>query len=280
VVIVAAIQMCSMPEVETNLAAAQALIGQAAAAGAKLVVLPEMFAVFGENTEQKLALAEEQGTGRLQDFLANAASQHGVWLVGGTIPLRTLQPGKARAACLVFNAEGLCVARYDKLHLFDAVISAKESYQESKTTEPGDKLVVVTTPVGKVGLAVCYDIRFPELFTQLANHGAEIFAIPAAFTTTTGQAHWQLLTRARAVENIVYVIGACQGGKHSASRQTYGHSLIISPWGEVLAEQHTTASGAVILQEINIDYVQQVRNALPVHQHRMLNYAGLTTVIM
>ena len=233
---VAAIQMCSSDNVEKNLETACRLISDVVKNNAHLIVLPEMFAMMGKKTIDKVNNAEEYGSGKIQQFLSAQAKQHGVWIVGGTIPIFSVNKNKIKAACLVYNSSGEVAARYDKIHLFDAQISETECYRESDTTDPGDKVVVIDTPVGKLGLAVCYDIRFSALFLQLAKKGAEIIAIPAAFTVKTGEAHWQLLARARAVENFCYVIGACQGGEHASGRKTYGHSLIVDSWGTVLQE--------------------------------------------
>ncbi|OGI56743.1 MAG: acyltransferase, partial [Candidatus Muproteobacteria bacterium RIFCSPHIGHO2_02_FULL_60_13] len=230
----AAVQMVSGPVVSENLDEAGRQIAAASAAGAQLVVLPENFALMPLNDADRLAAAEPDGKGPIQDFLATQSRQHRVWLVGGTIPLAAKTAGKVRAACLMFNDRGERVARYDKIHLFDVELSNGEKYHESNSFEPGEKVVVVNTPYGKLGLAVCYDLRFPELFRRLLEQGAEIFAVPSAFTAHTGKAHWEVLVRARAIENLVYVVAAAQGGRHANGRETYGDSMIVSPWGEVL----------------------------------------------
>lgn len=266
---VAAVQMCSSTSVDANLRMVATLVAKASEQGAGLVVLPEMFATIGQNVADKITIQEKFGLGKIQDFLAATAEKHNIWIVGGTIPISCDDPNKTRAACIVYNAEGKVAARYDKVHLFDVVISESECYQESATIQAGNKLAVVDTPVGKVGLAVCYDIRFPGLFTHLFNQGAEIFAIPAAFTVKTGQAHWQLLTRSRAVENFCYVIGATQGGEHANGRKTYGHALIVDPWGCVVAEKADMNPG-VIYAEIDLDNLHKIRASLPIAEHQRI----------
>lgn len=266
---IAAIQMCSSGVVEENLATASGLIARAASDGAKLVVLPEMFPMMGRQATDKVTIKEEDGHGKIQSFLSEQSAQYAVWVVGGTIPLACDDPHKIKASCLVYNHQGKQVARYDKMHLFDAVISESESYKESDTTEPGRELVVVDTPVGRLGLSVCYDIRFPGLFTRLSKLGAEIIALPAAFTMKTGAAHWQLLARSRAVDSFCYVVGACQGGKHASGRQTYGHSLIIDPWGCIVQEV-TAPSPAVIDAPIDLEYLHRIRGSFPVIAHQKL----------
>lgn len=214
--------------------------------------------------EDKILIKEKYGLGKIQSFLSQQASRLNLWIVGGTIPIASERADKIRAACLVYDNQGLCVARYDKIHLFNATISATEVYQESATTEPGNAFVVVDSPVGKLGLSVCYDIRFPTLFVKLSQLGAEVIAIPAAFTVTTGEAHWQLLARSRAVENGCYLLGACQGGSHAGGRKTYGHSLIVDPWGRVMQEVKQSGN-AVLTSPIDLDYLYQIRSSLRNH---------------
>ena len=249
---VAAIQMCSSHHVSENLKSAEQLIAQAASNQAKLIVLPEMFAVIGLSANDKVLVKEPFGDGQIQRFLAAQAKKHKVWIVGGTIPIEGNHEKKIRASSLVFNDEGVCVARYDKIHLFDVTVSEHEVYKESDSTEAGDTLVVIDTPVGRLGLGVCYDIRFPELFRAMFEKNVQIIAIPAAFTVTTGKAHWELLARCRAIENYCYVVGACQGGTHSNGRKTYGHSVIIDPWGDVVARKESIEPG-VIYTEIDLN---------------------------
>ncbi len=268
---VAAIQMCSSHEVDRNLETAATFIADAAKHDAKLVVLPEMFAIMGQTPFDKVNVKEEFGSGKIQDFLSQQALKHQVWIVGGTIPIACDDVNKVRAACLVYNDEGELVARYDKIHLFDISLSEKETYRESETTEAGDEIVVVQTPYGKLGLAVCYDIRFPELFRCLFNKGAEIIILPSAFTVPTGEAHWELLTRARAVENFSYLIGAAQGGTHVNGRKTFGNTLIIEPWGNIISKKQDLEEG-VVYADIDLAKVHEARKKIPAHEHRKITF--------
>jgi predicted amidohydrolase len=261
---IAAIQMCSTDNIDENLAAAGKLITEAASNGAKLAVLPEMFVSMGNKIKPK----ESVGHGKVQDFLSNTARENNIWIIGGTIPISCHDDKKFRAACLVFNDLGLNVARYDKIHLFDVVISEHEKYAESDNTEPGTDIVCIDTPFGKIGLAVCYDIRFPDLFKKLLAQKVEIIALPAAFTVPTGIAHWEVLARATAIHNLCYFIGACQGGKHSNDRKTYGHSLIIEPWGKIIAEKRDDKPG-VIYADIDVDEVHKARKIIPISSSPM-----------
>ena len=233
---VSALQMVSGADLDANLAVAAELLARAAAAGATLAVLPENFAFMGRREADRLTAAEAPEDGPIQAFLAAQAREHGLWVVGGTIPVRVPDERRAAAACLVYDRHGTQCARYDKIHMFDVSIPgrAEETYRESDNTLPGDRSVVVDTPCGRLGLAVCYDVRFPELFRTLADEGADLIALPAAFTRPTGRAHWEILLRARAIENQCYVIGAAQGGLHANGRQTHGDSMIVDPWGELL----------------------------------------------
>src|SRR3990167_1884367 len=230
---VAAIQMNSGHSIQKNLAAAKKWIGEASDQGAQLVVLPEMFAVMGMDQMDKIKVREKLGDGLIQHFLSEEAREHGIWLVGGTIPLAVQDAHeKVHAACLVFDDKGKQAARYDKIHLFDVTLdAARECYAESKTTTAGNQVVVVPTPFGKLGLAVCYDVRFPELFRAMHEKQVEVVALPAAFTLTTGSVHWDVLVRSRAIENQIYLIAAAQTGLHENGRKTYGHSMIVDPWG-------------------------------------------------
>ncbi|OGT39904.1 MAG: acyltransferase [Gammaproteobacteria bacterium RIFCSPHIGHO2_12_FULL_36_30] len=266
---VAAIQLCSSDNVDENLKTVAGLIQKAALRGAKLIVLPEMFAVMTNKKTDLLNIKEKHGIGKIQDALSQFASQNQAWIVAGTIPIECDDKNKIRAACMVYNDRGEIVARYDKMHLFDAVISETESYKESDTTEAGNKVIVIDSPFGKLGLAVCYDIRFPALFTALQNKGAEIITIPTAFTVKTGEAHWQLLMRARAVETFSYMIGACQGGAHANGRKTYGHSMIIEPWGTVVAEITQPGNG-IIYADIDLKKLHHIRKIMPVHTHQKI----------
>ncbi len=266
---VAAIQMASGPNVSANLNEAERLIGQAAEAGAGLVVLPENFAHMGLTEFDKVKLREQDGSGHIQDFLAEQAAKFGVWLVGGTVPLVAHDADKVRATCLLFDDTGKRVARYDKIHLFDVeIVDTQESYTESMTIEPGDETVVVDTPFGRLGLAVCYDLRFPELFRRMLDQGAELFAVPSAFTAITGKAHWELLVRTRAVENLCYVIAAAQGGYHVNGRETHGDSMIVDPWGIVL-DRLPRGSG-VVLANIDAERLASTRRNFPTIKHRRL----------
>ncbi len=265
---IAAIQMASGPNVGANLNEAARLIANAAAAGASLVVLPENFAIMPMKETDRLTAAETDGNGPMQEFLANQARLHQVWLVGGTIPMRAKSSDRVRAACLLYDNRGMRVARYDKIHLFDVRLENGEQYNESAAIEPGDETVVVMTPFGKLGLAVCYDLRFPELFRRLLDAGIELLAVPSAFTVRTGRAHWELLVRARAVENLTFVVAAAQGGYHLNGRETYGDSIIVNSWGEIL-DRLARGSGFVIA-EFDRKLQGRVRNNFPSIQHRRL----------
>lgn len=264
---VAAIQMCSSESVDENLHAVQGLIAAAAKEGAKLIALPEMFPLITDKRDLRVQARESFGQGKIQDFLARTAQQYNVWLVGGTVPILNEAGDKVRAACLVYNEQGLCVARYDKIHLFDVVLSATESYRESDSIEAGEDSVVVETPFGRMGVAICYDVRFPELFNELFQKGAEIIVLPSAFTVKTGAAHWHVLTRARAIDTFCYVLAPAQSGMHASGRKTYGHSVIVDPWGNIIAECTAEKSG-VIYAEINLDEVSRVRQAIPIGDYK------------
>ncbi len=263
----AAIQMASSPSISANLFEADKLIGEAAKAGAKLVALPENFALMGEHELDKIKAKEIDGSGPIQDFLSSVAKKYAVWVVGGTIPIAGNDDLKVRASCLVYNANGERVARYDKVHLFDVnVPGTQEIYRESDSIEPGDVPLVIDTPFGKLGVAVCYDLRFPEFFRTMGKLGMEILVIPSAFTAETGAAHWELLLRARAVENLCYVIAPDQGGFHLNGRKTFGHSMIIDPWGVVLDCYKT--GGGFVSAEIDLERLEKVRAAFPALNHR------------
>ncbi|MBE0510844.1 MAG: carbon-nitrogen hydrolase family protein [Gammaproteobacteria bacterium] len=267
---VAAIQMASGPNVNANLLEAGRLIQQAAAAGAKLVVLPENFALMGMSEQDKLRIREQPGKGPLQDFLAEQARKHQLWIVGGTLPLSTDNPNQVRAASLLYNDRGELAARYDKLHMFDVKITeSNERYNESETIQAGNEIVVVDTPFGRLGMAICYDLRFPGLFRQMSEAGAEIIVLPSSFTAITGKAHWDVLVRARAIENLCYVIASAQGGYHANGRETYGHSMIVDPWGIVL-DKLPRGSG-VVVAEIDREQLHDLRRSFPVLEHRRLS---------
>ena len=269
---VAALQMVSTPDVGRNLEAAGRLVAQAAAAGARLASLPEYFCLMGRRDTDKLAVAEPDGDGPIQRFLSDAARQHRLWLVGGTMPIRV--PGRedrVRNTCLVFGPDGSRAARYDKIHLF-AYDNGREQYDEGRVLEAGSEPVDFVAEGRRVGLSVCYDLRFPELYRHLAagdgSAPCDVMCVPAAFTYTTGQAHWELLLRARAVENQCVVLAAAQGGTHENGRRTWGHSMVVGPWGEVLAQQ---AEGeGVVIAEVDDQHLAQVRTQLPALKHRRL----------
>ena len=263
---VAAVQMETGPEVSGNLAEAARHIESAATQGAKLVALPEFFALMGKTPEDALAIREADGEGPIQSFLAEQARRHSIWLVGGTIPLRSEHPDKLLAASLLYNDQGERVARYDKIHLFDVTVNdAKRHYRESRTASPGDSGVVVDTPFGRLGLTVCYDVRFPELFRQLTAKGMDVLMLPSAFTAVTGAAHWETLLRARAIENLCYLVAPAQQGYHANGRETYGDSMIVDPWGTVLARLAT--GHGVVVQEIDLERVNTVRREFPALEH-------------
>ena len=265
----AVIQMVSQDDVLANLAVARRLLQQAAESGARLAVLPENFAAMGRRDLAGIGRAEAEGRGPILPWLADTARDLGLWLVAGTIPLPPEgQPeAKARACSLLIDSQGQCAARYDKLHLFDVdVADSRGRYRESDDFAFGERVVVADTPVGRLGLTVCYDLRFPELYTRLREAGAELISAPAAFTAVTGAAHWQVLTRARAIETQCYVLAAGQGGSHPGGRQTFGHSAIIDPWGRVLAEQ--AAGEAVLLASRDAAEQASIRQRMPVANHR------------
>ncbi len=266
---IAAVQMASGPQLGANLCEAGRLIARAAGDGAGMVVLPENFALMGMRDEDALEIREADGEGRIQAFLAEQARRNGVWLVGGTVPLTAEVGDKLRAACLVYDDSGERVGRYDKIHLFDVNLEESgERYTESQTIEAGNATVVVDTPFGRIGLAICYDLRFPELFRHLLARGAEVICLPAAFTAMTGRAHWEPLLRARAIENLCYVVASAQGGYHVNGRETHGDSMIIDPWGTVI-DRLPRGSGYVIA-DIDIAREADIRRSFPALEHRKL----------
>lgn len=264
-ILVAAIQMVSGPEVASNLEAARRLIRQAAAEGARLVALPENFYIIGRHETDKVRVREADGSGPIQDFLAAAARGERVWIVGGTVPISCKDPARIRSACLLYDDSGKRVARYDKMHLF-RFEGRDERHDESRTLEAGEGPVAASTPLGRLALSVCYDVRFPELYRSLGEFDA--LFVPSAFTVATGAAHWETLLRARAIENQAYVVAPAQGGLHPTGRRTYGHSMVVDPWGEVLALR---AEGeGIVLAEMDLDRVRQVRETLPANLNRRL----------
>lgn len=267
---IAAIQMTSTQDVKTNLTYAANWIEVAAQQGAKLIALPEMFAMIGVDQADKIKISESFGQGPIQDFLSEQAKKHHIWLVGGTIPLKVdNQPEKSYAACLLYDDTGKVVAHYNKIHLFDVKINAtQETYQESKNILAGDQIVVADTPIGKVGLAVCYDLRFPEMFRLMHDQGVEMIVLPAAFTFATGLAHWEVLLRARAIENQVYVLAAAQAGVHSKGRKTWGHSMLVDPWGVVQA--CLPIEPGMMVAEVDLAYLKRLRDEFPVLEHKQL----------
>jgi deaminated glutathione amidase len=266
---VAALQMTSGPEVDANLAQAGALLAEAAASGARLAVLPENFSFLGLRDADKRAVAETDGAGPVQEFLAASARRLGLWIVGGTVPLRNGADGRVAAASLVYDADGTRVARYDKIHLFDVDIPGRaETYRESANVAPGTRPVVLDTPVGRLGLSVCYDVRFPELYRHLSAAGAQLLSVPSAFTAPTGRAHWETLLRARAIENLCYVIAAAQSGIHPSGRETYGDSMIVDFWGRILKRVPRGRGCAVA--EVDLALQSGVRASFPALRHRTL----------
>lgn len=262
---VAAVQMVSAPEVAPNLEAADALIARAAAEGARVVLLPEYFCILGRAETDKVAVREHDGDGPVQSFLAAQAARHGVWLIGGTVPLRCARPSRVRNACLVYGPDGVRRARYDKVHLFGLQRGA-EKYEESATIEAGMTPVVVDALGWRIGLSVCYDLRFPELYRRLAP--VDLIVVPSAFTYRTGQAHWETLLRARAIENQCYVLAAAQGGTHPNGRRTWGHSMLVDPWGDVL--QVRPEGEGVVAGTISRERLDEVRAMLPALRHRVM----------
>ncbi|GAB4124859.1 MAG: carbon-nitrogen hydrolase family protein [Sideroxydans sp.] len=261
---VAAIQMASGPRVEGNLNEARRLIAKAAEQGARLVVLPEFFAIMGMDEQDKVKVREQDGVGPIQSFMAEEARKHHVWLLG-SLPLQASRPDKVRNSLLVYDETGVRVARYDKIHLFNLSLG-NEAYNEAETIEAGDRVVVVDSPFGRIGLAICYDLRFPEIFRAMKD--VDIIVLPSAFTATTGKMHWEPLVRARAIENLAYVIAAAQGGYHVSGRETHGHSMVVDPWGRILDE--LPRGSGVVMGEINPTYQASLRKSLPALTHRTL----------
>jgi deaminated glutathione amidase len=261
----ALVQMVSTPSVPENLDAAEKLIAQAAEQGAKLVALPEYFCILGLRDTDKVAVKEKDGAGPIQEFLAASARRHGIWLVAGSVPLECADASKVRNSCLIYDSQGRRVARYDKIHLFGLELGA-ERFDEGRTIEAGSEPCAVDSPFGRIAVSVCYDVRFPELYRALAP--MDIILVPSAFTATTGRAHWETLLRARAIENLAWVLAPAQGGTHPNGRQTHGHSMVVDPWGKVVAERATGAG--VVVADIDPAFQAKMRRSLPVLEHRVL----------
>jgi nitrilase len=266
---IAAIQMTTGPDVGANLQTAGQLLEQSANAGARLAALPENFAFMGIADADKRKVAESEGEGPIQDFLSQTARRLKLWIVGGTAPLRIAGEDRVAAASLVYDASGARVARYDKIHLFDVDVPGRsETYRESANVAPGREPMVLDTPVGRLGLSVCYDIRFPELFRRLSAAGAQILSVPSAFTGPTGRAHWETLLRARAIENLCYVIAPAQSGFHANGRETYGDSMIVDFWGQVLVRR--PRGQGFVAHELDLERQARVREDFPALRHRVL----------
>jgi nitrilase len=266
---IAAIQMTSGPDVGANLEQARALLEDAAARGARLAALPENFSFMGLKDADKRAVAEADGSGPAQDFLADSARRLKLWIVGGTVPLRVGADtdGRVAAASLVYDPDGRRAARYDKIHLFDVDIPGRiEAYRESRHVAPGAAAAVVDTPAGRLGLSVCYDVRFPELYRHLSAAGAQLLVVPSAFTAPTGRAHWETLLRARAIENLCYVLAPAQSGFHPGGRETYGDSMIVDYWGRIL--QRVPRGRGCAVAEVDLSRQAGVRESFPALAHR------------
>jgi nitrilase len=262
---VAAIQMVSTPEVEENFAAARRLVGQAAGQGAQLVLLPEYWPIMGMHEKAKLAHAEQTDVGKIQDFMVALASEFKVWLIGGTLPMASDEADKVLNTTMVYDPAGRRVARYDKIHLF-SFVRGEEAYDEARTIVFGNEVGSFTAPFGKVGLSICYDLRFPELYRAMGD--CALIVVPAAFTYTTGQAHWETLLRARAIENQCYVLASAQGGTHVNGRRTWGHSMLIDPWGEIVSV--LPEGEGLVIGDIDPHRLQYIRESLPALRHRKL----------
>jgi predicted amidohydrolase len=262
---VAAVQMVSTPDVGHNLATARRLVGEAAATGATLVTLPEYWPIMGMSDTDKVRHAEPEGAGPIQDCMGQLAREHGIWLIGGTLPLVSNESGKVLNTTLVYDPQGASVGRYDKIHLF-GFNKGSESYDEARTIVPGAAVGSFEAPFGRVGLSVCYDLRFPELYRAMGE--CALIVVPAAFTHTTGSAHWEVLLRARAIENQCYVLASAQGGTHANGRRTFGHSMLVDPWGEVKAVLRE--GEGVVSGELDAAFLDSVRESLPALRHRKM----------
>ena len=262
--------MASGPNVSANLLEVAREIVNASKAGAKLIVLPENFSMMGYEDSEQINVAEAEGKGLIQDFLAEQSRKNKIWIIAGTMPLRSENKNKVYAACLVYNSKGERVGRYNKIHLFDVYLeTTSETYKESETLVAGNEAFVIDTPFGKIGIAICYDLRFPELFRQLVQLGAEIIVVPAAFTAITGKAHWEVLLRSRAIENLCYIVASAQGGYHVSGRETYGHSMIVDPWGTIL--KNLPQGSGYVIADVDISNVKKIRQNFPVLGHRKIS---------
>ena len=264
---VALLQTVSSSNVKENLKGLDLYFLKAQNEDVDLMILPENFAFMGNTDTDKLSIAEDFGQGEIQLYISQLAKRHRMWVIAGSIPIRSSRH-RVNTSCLVYDDNGGCVARYDKIHLFDVRVSAEEAHQESLTIERGDHLVVVDTPIGCVGLSICYDVRFPELYHQLVLKGAEVLTVPSAFTAVTGLAHWEILLRARAIENLCYILAPNQGGLHNNGRRTHGHSMIVEPWGTIVSE-HPKGPG-LICADIDLQRLRQLRLQFPCNNHHVL----------
>lgn len=262
---VAAVQMVSTPSVAENIATARRLVAQAAAGGAQLVTLPEYWPIMGMSDADKVSHAEQPGSGPIQNFMSETAREHGIWLIGGTLPLVSPDAARVMNTTLVYGPDGKPVSRYDKIHLF-GFTKGKESYDEARTIVPGASVGTFEAPFGRVGLSVCYDLRFPELYRAMGD--CVLIVVPAAFTHTTGMAHWEVLLRARAIENQCYVLASAQGGTHVNGRRTFGHSMLVDPWGEIKAVLNE--GEGIVAGDIDLAYLANVRESLPALKHRKM----------
>ncbi len=272
---IVAIQTNSSDNIVRNLTLVEYDIGHAREQGGELIVLPECFALMQRSREQLLQCAEDDGHGQIQDFLSATAKRHDVWIIGGSLPLKSDHPNKVTNTALAYDNNGNRVARYDKIFLFDVTLSSKERYFESDYTKPGNSFTVIDSPLGKIGFSICYDLRFPELYHRLADLGAQILVVPAAFSDTTGRSHWLPLLKARAIENGCFVVAAAQTGIHQrrqgqehggyGMRKTWGHTVIINPWGEILAEMESDCG--LIVADIDLSQLHDIRRQIPCRQH-------------
>lgn len=262
---VAAVQTVSGPDIERNLIEVRGLIGRAVEQGARLVALPEYFAIMGMRERDKVAAREAPGRGPIQDFLSQTAREFGIWLVGGSVPLEASVPDKVRNSCLVYDENGRLAARYDKIHLF-SFETESERYAEQRTIEPGSEVVTVDSPCGRLGLSICYDLRFPELYRAMGE--VDAILVPSSFTATTGSAHWETLIRARAIENLCYVLAPAQGGKHENGRETNGDTMVVDPWGRIL--ERLPRGPGVVVAELDFALIEKVRRSLPALAHRTI----------